>query len=256
MKKYTFLLIVLVLLLPKLTSAYTAALNVDTNTNSINAIEGTLLIPQNISIAKIYDGNSTILFWVDKPILDKDTNTIRFSGFTPGGFQGNRNLFSFDGNFTEKDLDKFVFQNVRALANDGQGTVVQVKLTIASTTINKDTTSPEIFVPEISKSPDAFNNSYFISFVTQDKGTGIDHYEYATTRFFNPSLNSWKTAQSPLVLTKDEASKRIFIKAVDGAGNERISTLFGPNYFEYTFIRFIIGVLIICVLSYITKMFL
>ncbi len=256
MKKYFLLLIISVIFLPKLALAYTAVLNVDTNSNSINAIEGTIQIPKDISITKIYDGNSVLVFWVDKPTLDKSTNTIRFSGFTPGGFQGVWSLFSLEGNFNEQDLNRFTFQGVRALENDGQGTAVSVKLTIASTIINKDTTSPEVFVSEISKSPEVFDNLYFLSFVTQDKGMGIDHYEYAATRFFSPSAGEWKPAESPFVLNKSELSKRIFIKAIDKSGNERISTLFGPKYFEYTFIGFIIGVLILCVLSYILKMFL
>ena len=246
----------LVLLLPKLTLAYTTALSVDSNTTPINAIEGTIMVPKEITITQIYDGNSTILFWVDKPIFDKDKNTIRFSGFTPGGFQGKHFLFSILGNFTEQDLNKFNFSGVRALGNDGLGTQVPVKLLLSSSTIEKDTVPPEIFIPIISKSNVAFDNSYFLSFIAQDKGVGIDHYEYATTRLFGPSVSDWKKAESPLSLTQDESSQRIFIKAVDKSGNERISTIFAPNYYEYTLIRFIIGVLIICVLSYISRMFL
>lgn len=250
------LTLISILFFPILTSAYTAALNVDTNTNSINAIEGTILIPQNISIAKIYDGNSTILFWVDKPTLDKDINAIRFSGFTPGGFQGKKILFSFDGDFTIQDLNKFTFIDVRALGNDGLGTVVPVKLSVIPNKIENDSTPPEAFTPVVSKSPDAFDNSYFISFVAQDKGVGIDHFEYATTWFFKPDASAWRKIESPFALAKSEVLKRIFIKAIDKNGNESISTLYGPKYFETTLFGFIIIVLIICALSFISRRFL
>jgi len=256
MKKYFLIIFVLVFLTPAITRAYTATLNVDTNTNPVNAIEGTIEIPKNIQITNIYDGNSTILFWVDKPTLNTNTNTIRFSGFTPGGFQGKHNLFSFAGDFSEQDLSKFIFQNVRALANDGKGTEVPASLFITPTTIAKDITFPEVFTPEISQSNGAFNNSYFVSFMTQDKGVGIDHYEYASTLFFNPDKSAWTKIESPLVLKGNETYKKIFIKAIDKSGNERISTIYGPKYFEYMFIGFIIGMLIICALFYILRMFL
>lgn len=256
MKKYFILLILLVSFFPKLTWASTAALYVDTGLNSINALEGSIIVPKEFSITNIYDGNSTILFWVDKPKFDDLNKTIRFSGFTPGGFQGNKLILSFSGEFKQSDLKNFSFSEVIALKNDGLGTVVPVKLSLDLNEIEKDITPPENFSAVVSKSPDVFNNSYFISFATQDKGVGIDHYEYATAWIFNPNKSEYKKVESPIVLTNKESTQRIFIKALDKSGNERISTIYGPYYYESTLIGFIIIILIIWVLFFILRKFL
>ena len=55
-----------------------------------NAIEGVARFPGSLVISSIETGNSAILMWIEKPSYDRGTNIVRFSGISPGGFQGKR----------------------------------------------------------------------------------------------------------------------------------------------------------------------
>src|SRR5258708_32690240 len=56
----------------------------DTENESINAVEGTLLVPPTFEITDVRDGNSIVSFWLERPRPD----SLRFSGVIPGGYHG------------------------------------------------------------------------------------------------------------------------------------------------------------------------
>ncbi|MBX4200199.1 hypothetical protein KW790_01950 [Candidatus Parcubacteria bacterium] len=219
-------------------SASTAVVQVDTAANQVNALEGTLLVPNNVKIDKILTGNSAISFWVELP--KNLNNKISFSGITPGAFVGKRNIFILEGSWTEKDLSNFKFNNVHALLNDGKGTEVKVSMKVITSELQDDTTIPEAFIPVVSTSTEIFNGNPFLVFAAQDKGTGVSHYELAFTYLFPPSEKDWRVVESPFLLTNSDLHKKIYIKAVDNAGNERI-VIFKPD--AYT-LWFRIGILL------------
>jgi len=243
------LFVLLFLAIPFFVTASSADIVVDAGNNLINALEATVKFPASMKITGVQDGDSAILIWITKPNLDSKTHSVSLSGITPGGFQGKKTLFSFTGEFNPADLSKILFSEVRALKNDGEGTAVKVKLEAKIAEAKEDTNSPEPFKPIISSSPDIFEGRYFISFLTQDKGVGIDRYEYADTWLFGPSKNDWGITDSPMVLTKLQTFKKIFVKAVDRAGNERIEAVSGP-YRSYVLV---VGLLIITVLLFVWR---
>jgi len=108
-----------------------------------------------------------------------------------------------------------------------------------------DTTKPEVFKPEIGKDSSVFEGKYFLSFSTNDKLSGIDHYELMETR--NKKQETWKRAKSPYVLEDQSLRSKIFVKAVDKAGNEQISKISPPpKPFPYwIIIPILIGLIII-----------
>ena len=60
----------------------------DTESARINAVEGTILFPDELlELKEIREGNSVLNFWVDKP-KSAEPGKISFSGMTPGGFSG------------------------------------------------------------------------------------------------------------------------------------------------------------------------
>src|SRR5512145_2242176 len=99
--------ILILLLLPVFASAATAVIEVDAGRETINALEGTLEIPYGVLVSDIYTGSSIILFWIEKPVLDREKNTISFAGLTPGGFRGRYPVFSISGEFSPSDLSRF-----------------------------------------------------------------------------------------------------------------------------------------------------
>jgi hypothetical protein len=245
--KLQFCLLIFALYLPIVAYATTALVQVDSGLETVNALEGTLVLPPGASVTDIYTGNSAILIWVVPPVYDQETDSISFAGLTPGGFKGQYPLFTLSGDF---NLNRVSFRNVSGLRNDGLGTQVPVRLTLASTEIAEDTVPPELFAPIIARSPDIFDNQYFISFVTQDKGTGVDRFEAVSTWILKPRDSAWVRVESPVVLSGTTLFKKIHIRAIDKSENYRVVSTVGP--YHYYFLAF--GVIILlCVLLFIRR---
>lgn len=240
--KKIFLTIIIILFLPIFAKGATADVLIDTLNSPLNALEATVKFPKNFKIEGIQYGKSVLTVWINQPKLDSSKNEVALSGIIPGGFVGKGILFTIFGEFNEKDLSKITFQSVKALKNDGAGTEMKVTMSTISSSVAKDTLPPENFTPTISSS-DAVDGRYFASFSTLDKGTGIDHYEIAKTWIFNPSKNDWVKSQTPEILNGFDSYKKIFIKAVDGAGNEKVVAVQGP-YRSKVFAGFVIFVLL------------
>lgn len=205
----------LFLLSPVWAFAATAVIEVNTKGEEINALEGTLALPKGMR-AHVAVGGSIISLWVEEPQL-KD-GMVRFSGITPGGFEGVHSVFTIQGEFTPRDLEGARFEDVVALKNDGTGERVPVSLSFSLTPFRADTEPPESFMPSISSDPALFDGKYFLVFTTQDKNSGIRRYEVREGRF-----GFWREAESPYPLTHQRLDRNIYVKAIDDAGNERVA---------------------------------
>jgi len=229
----------------------------------LNAIEGRLIFPADkLSVKEIRDGNSVINFWVD-PVRSCASNgvekpgSICFSGITPGGFSGvNNRIFSVVFEAKNTGITSVVLQNTKALRNDGLGTetvllthntAVSIKpgdsRTKGSPLSLTDTELPEYFNPTVESDLNIFDGKYFLVFATQDKASGIDHYEVREGEW------GWfNVAESPYLLKYQSLDRKIFVKAIDKAGNERIAVLDAqqqaPWYRQYA----ILGILLMIVI--------
>ena len=213
--------------------------SLDTQGESINALEGVLLYPRdNLKLREIRDGNSLINFWAERP--HDAAGGIRFAGITPGGYEGSgREVFSLLFDVLKTGDVHFSLSSARALRNDGNGT--PVPLTLSKTTvilndtesqpsIEGDTTPPEDFMPYRGDDPTLFGGKTFVVFATQDKQSGIDQYEVAEKKGFRrpPFLFStlhWEHAESPYVLKDQTKSAFVYVRGLDRAGNERVVVL-------------------------------
>lgn len=196
----------------------------NTENESINAIEGKLIFPPNLHLENIETANSLINLWIEFP-ASESAGQIIFSGITPGGYVGEKGLvlsLLFLGN--RKGQGSIEIEEAKTLRNDGEGSEALLTLShlsfpipvqkISRTKI-KDFNAPEIFFPEIGRHNSLFDGKWFLVFTTQDKGSGIDHYEVFEGR-------QWKRARSPHLLQDQTLQSNIRVKAVDKAGNERI----------------------------------
>lgn len=225
----------------------------NTNGEPINALEGEIVYPANLlELKEVRDGNSVINLWIEKP-HSVAGNTIVFSGITPGGYNGDHGLL-LTAIFRTKTSGSgaVVLSKTAALVADGAGTPAPMStgsfnFSVSSVLFDQsqqlpaapDMVAPEKFIPSISHSPDIFNGQYFIAFATQDKGTGIDHYEVC-----EGDKNTCVTAGSPYLLLNQELNKTVFVKAFDKSGNEQVATVAAPNpEFNYGVILFIAAVL-------------
>ena len=201
---------------------------------SINAAEGRVLFPENLlEVKEIRDGNSIITFWIERPKIEQ-LGIIGFSGIIPGGYQETKGfLLSVVFRAKASGNGAIEIRDAKVLLNDGEGTSTDVKISnfqfsifkeapISQTPILeiKDTDPPEYFKPEIAQSPEIFDGKYFLVFATQDKGSGIDHYELC-----EGSKKKCVIAESPYLLQNQKLDQQIFVKAVDKSGNERVIML-------------------------------
>lgn len=244
---------------------FEVGLYLDTEQDNINAIEGTLLFPTDLlELKEIRDGNSIINFWVERPLVGQASTT--FSGIIPGGYRFPKGLvLSFVFQAKGNGAGTIRIEKARTLRNDGQGTETPLTLAISSFAISEnpqfplpvvtpivDKEAPEQFLPVISRDSSVFNNKWFLSFATQDKGSGIDHYEVQESYAWG--WGSWETASSPYVLIGQNPSFSINVKAVDKAGNMRIIAV-APIPHTRTFIEMFIlyGIIILGVLLLVVK---
>lgn len=213
----------------------------------------------------VSDGSSIINVWITHPaILTKDA-AITFAGITPGGFSGGGgNLFSILFRAKAIGSADVSLGDVEVLRNDGTGgkepvTIKQLTFLIGSKssggyTESDDTTPPESFTAYVARDAQLFGGKSYLAFMAVDKLSGIDHYAVAESRM--PSLLlplsplSWTPLPTgPYVLSDQNLTSTIYLKAVDRVGNERLNvyppTHLLTGYEEVVLLAILIGVVLL-----------
>jgi hypothetical protein len=248
MKKLT--LIIFLCALPLTTHASQVAVEVRAGAENINAVEGTLVLPADVSVKRVNTAGSVVLLWVTEPTLNPHEHTISFAGLVPGGFTGTQTLLTLDLASGGASSLRGTLSGYR---NDGKGTRIDLTYGFAQASLPPDDHEwPEPFVPTIARSPDLFEGRAFVSFLTQDKASGIDHYEYASTWLLSPREDAWQRATSPMMLSRADLFKTIRIRAYDAAGYYREEVVHGP----YQYVSYGIGIiLLLCALLFARRSF-
>lgn len=200
-----------------------------------NALEGEILIPDNLEIKNVVTGNSFVSVWLENPTNFKE-NSIRFSGITPSGYNSKEgNVFSLILKVVNKGEKNISFKDVLVFKNDGLGS--SVKPSINSINLKtryikegedpyivsvKDTTPPEEFKVTLVRDLNIFEGKYALIFSTLDKGSGLKSYDVVEGR------DVFKQVESPYLLKNQALNEKIYIKAIDFEGNETVS-MFKPS---------------------------
>lgn len=221
---------------------------------NINAVEGKVILSDSIEVKDILLGSSSVNFWIEEPKVFN--NTVVFSGITPNGLRGrDLPLFSLILKSKKEGVLDLDIKDLQILLNDGLGTSAKVTIQRSQVLINKDletknkieenidSIKPEYFQPEILQNEEIHNNKYFLVFVAQDKDSGVSHYEVKEGFF-----GKFKKASSPYRLINQNLDKKIYIKAVDKSGNERIVRYIPQNYKPIYQKPLFLGIIIIIIL--------
>jgi len=260
-------------------------LNVDNE--SINALEGIVVFPHDLlELLSIHDGDSIINFWLERPAVLRGTiqnnPEIIFSGIIPGGFEGvlepfkterrDGKIFTLLFKAKKKGTGSVVMRDVQTLLNDGKGTPTVVSLVPFAFNIlgyiskkkierERDNTPPEVFEIQITRDDSIFNGKYFVVFGTQDKESGISHYEVAERRgreIQDYDKLDWVIAESPYILEDQLLRSYVYVKAIDNDGNALVAiasplkpSLVEKNYLIWIII--IIGVFVYIVVRFLWK---
>ncbi len=222
---------------------FIATIRLDNEDECLNAVHVALGFPQDMLRAVDFGkGNSILSLWVEEPVLDNEHGVVTFSGGIPGGYcgriQGDPALSNVLGKvvFTvvgeeNTTVPITVLSPTQVYLHDGTGTAVEVTSqhgTVALVSeptgntnawideVEADVIPPDPFTVEVQTTHGIFSGRYYLVFATQDKQSGIDHYEYL-------DQGAWKVAESPYPLKGPFNLKEVQVRAIDKAGNERVA---------------------------------
>lgn len=238
----------------------TVRLDPDLEGECINAVTGVVSFPPGtIDAVAFSKGESLLTLWVEEPIIDREKGLVRFSGGIPGGYCGRvlgdpgltniigKIVFAVPG-FTvgapaPKQTADIVFASgTEVLLNDGAGTPALLTFKNASfvraetaqrtqndwlDAVRADTTPPDPFTVEIHRDADVLEGKYFAVFSTIDKQSGIHHFEVLEespkrySLFGSNPQDAYVPVTSPYVLKDQARGGKLFVRAVDQAGNKR-----------------------------------
>jgi hypothetical protein len=238
---------------------FTVEVLVDTEKVTLNAVEvGTAFPAELLEYQASDDGDSVVNLWVEKPSY-KEPNLVSFSGITPGGFSGDKvSLLAITFKVLAVGQGNIEINQAKLLMHDGLGTEApvtnqnlhfSVSEGEASTNVNTiDDELPESFVPEIINDRDVYDGKYSLIFSTEDKGSGLDHYEVKEGLF-----GLYKKAVSPYLLEYQQLNKKIVVRAIDRLGNKRVEVLYPQNWKpRYEHAGVIVSIITLCVLIVLT----
>lgn len=229
-------------------------LRVENGGEGINAAEISLEFSSDLlALQSINDGGSIVNLWVERPreVAGEKCLTgiincgaIKMSGLIPGGFVGDGLLVSFTfaaekegiaNIFFNQYASKVFLDRADAKLADVTYELLEIKIAGEGTEENElvlDYFPPERFGILLSKSKLALDNKWFISFSTQDKGSGINRYEIKE-KFLGVFDGGWKRGESPYVLSNQSLLSIIKVKAIDNIGLEREEVLVPRRLIEF-----------------------
>lgn len=211
----------------------------NTEGKTINTLEGLVGVYSSAGPVYIHElsvAGSDFSLWPSKPSLSagKESSSISFTGGVPNGINTDDALVFTIALTAENPGEIFIVPvSLTGYLNDGKGTPVsvngnQLKMYIYKAdrpphdewqeVVQKDTEPPLPFAITLGQDSSVFDNKKFISFMTTDNGSGIDHYE-VTEGDRNPVRSG-----TTYVLQDQELEQKITVVAYDKAGNSQSAT--------------------------------
>lgn len=199
----------------------------------INALEGIVVVPPEVTLVEISTENTAISFWIKQPELSANGREITFAGIIPGGFSGKGLLFRVKGNgdLGSLAIDK---ERTRLLVNDGVATPEIVRIAppvplpeeFRADNDDADVVPPMPFTPEIAVIPTEDGERPYLIFETKDN-KAVVRYEIAFSEAYiaPDAVAEWFPVEHPYRLAAEHLETYIYIRAIDEAGNIRIEVI-------------------------------
>ena len=200
----------------------------DTGTETINAIEGTIDLGGG-KLSSLTFAGSVVPLWLERPSPD----SLHFAGTIPGGFTGSEGKL-FTMVVAGSGEPRIAFMGLHAYLNDGNGTPTTLSVAPLVTkpgsgaALSPDTGVPEFSEVRIARDPSIFDNAWFVTFNAQDGDSGVAGYEVAERpgiRTDRQDTLHWRAASPPVLLEDQSRGSTVFVRVHDVAGNERVFTI-------------------------------
>jgi hypothetical protein len=204
---------------------FTGQVWLETGADSLNAVEGTISVPDGLQISSVDSGNSALSLWASSPVFVIKDSLLSFAGGTPKPLPANTRalLFTFTGTATRSGAYAFSPIHLAAYKADGKGTAAGTAFTpsslkiskdgdTAAAPVSKDAAAPVFVDVSLGSDPSLFDGKYFVSFAATDAGTGVEKYEIQEG-MFAPFVR----AERYYVVRDQGLSKNITVRAIDAA---------------------------------------
>ena len=202
---------------------------VDSEGESVNAFEGTVRIAGARAGAVTFDDTS-VPYWIVRPAPED----LRFAGMVPGGYTGKEaRLFSIELDGEPGSRATVSLADVSVLRNDGLGSAATVRAEPLQATLSssaslqpRDSELPEFVEVVVTRDPAIFDGDWFVAFSARDAGSGVARVQVAEAR---PGMVgndlAWRDAVSPYRLSDQARGSVVWLRAVDEAGNEAVTSV-------------------------------
>lgn len=200
--------------------------------DTLNAVEGSIAVPEGITISSVSTGDSQLSLWPVLPVFVIKDRTLSFTGGTPKPLSAHTRslLFSFTGSTHKSGTYTFSSKHIVAYKSDGKGTMLPATfrssvLTSASGNksngeIPKDKTAPVFVDVAIGTDTALFGGKYFVTFAATDSGSGVQYYEVQEGMFA-----PFSRTDRYYVLKDQTLGTAVTVRAVDTAGNAATKTV-------------------------------
>lgn len=234
---------------------FTVQASIDTQTQTLNAVETTFEFPRDIlEFVSSDTSHSVVTVWMRNTNYRDDAGTIDLAGITPGGFTSDHApLLDLTFKVLKEGQGIIDTKDTQLLLHDGKGTPalvtaknLHISVVAGASHINVQTVDdeqPEPFAPTIAHDADVYDGKNFVVFATTDKGSGIDHFEIKEGLF-----GRYVVATSPYLIQNQLLDRKISVKAIDHVGNERIEIIYPQGEAHEQNKKIFAGILIPCVL--------
>lgn len=237
----------------------------NTENTSINTIEGTIQFSDlgTVDVRDISTGGSQVPLWVRSPSLSESGNAISFVAAFPGGITRQSVPF-FTIAFHARKPGQLTLSSKELVGylNDGLGTSVvgtthfpQITIGAAAgspidelqKTIASDNIPPLVFPVELHQTKELYDGKKFLVFHTTDEQSGIDFYEVSEDG------GPWIRTGTEYVLMNQDHAVKVTIRAIDRAGNIRVTETRTGSRWGYRLVGIAILGLILGVLIFFRK---
>lgn len=236
-----------------------------TEGETINAIEGTISVPESLKVVDVRFSGSVVPLWVESPHLTAP-QTLTFAGVLPGGYangarenQTKGNLFTLVVEGLANGSSRItISSDTQVYANDGAGSAITLTYVGANIVVSDTGTDAEAPLPD-TDAPTSLDIEVVsgalvgttgdtLVFIAQDKDSAIGTYGVARSLLpFAIPFMTYRTVSSPLPLTFFDRISFIHIRATDTAGNHLTKTIVPYGVFAH--LPLIIVVILILALA-------
>lgn len=223
---------------PSITTPLTVSVFFSAEGQSVNVVDGSINITQNLNVAAVSTGSSQVGLWAVPPQFSLHDRMIRFTGGTPPTLPANGPVLLFSFTLLAPFAGTYAITpgTVQAFLNDGTGKAIGVRgdaltFSVSSSTALAmaphaltDTTAPTIVSLALGKDPTLFDGRTFLTLFATDTGSGVERTEVKEGWF-----GHYGVMDRYYVLRDQYRLAPLWVRVVDAAGNTTIEEVPSNN---------------------------